>query len=112
MQAIALRFGGQVVAAREIVHGRSSPVLHDGRSFFRGLPSPFRATRYHSLAVAELPSELEVLARTPDGEVMALRHRTHRVAGVQFHPESVRTPRGLDLMRGVLRELTTPAATA
>lgn len=107
MQAIALHFGGAVVPAREVVHGRTSAIFHDHRYFFAGIPSPFRATRYHSLATAALPDCLEVLARTADGEIMALQHRHRPIAGVQFHPESVRTEHGLALMSGVLRQLTT-----
>lgn len=98
MQAIALHFGGRVVPAREIVHGRTSPIHHRATSFFAGLPSPFPATRYHSLATAELPDCLEPLAHTEDGEIMALRHRERPIAGVQFHPESVRTKYGLALV--------------
>ncbi len=103
MQAIALHFGAQVVPAREIVHGRTSPVRHAGAAFFGGLPSPLRATRYHSLATAALPPHLVPLAWTDDGEIMALAHRTLPIAGVQFHPESVRTRHGLALMANVLK---------
>jgi anthranilate synthase/aminodeoxychorismate synthase-like glutamine amidotransferase len=104
MQALGESFGGEVVAAREIVHGRTSRVHHAGRGAFAGLPSPMRATRYHSLAVARrtLPTCLEVTAWTEDGEIMGLRHRTAPIEGVQFHPESVGTPQGLALMRNVL----------
>ncbi len=105
MQAIALHFGGEVIPARRIVHGRTSRVFHDSTSIFSSLPSPFRATRYHSLAVGGLPDCLEVLARTSDGEVMALRHRTLPIAGVQFHPESVRSEQGLPLISNVLATL-------
>ncbi len=104
MQAIAQHFGGSVVPAKTIVHGRTSRIHHRGDCFLAGLPSPFRATRYHSLATAGLPASLEVLARTSDGEIMALRHRTRPIFGVQFHPESVATEFGLQLMAGVLRE--------
>lgn len=105
MQALGETFGGEVVAAREIVHGRTSRVYHAGRGAFAGLPSPLRATRYHSLAVARrsLPACLEVTAWTEDGEIMGLRHRNVPIEGVQFHPESVGTPRGLALMRNALR---------
>ncbi|GDX78639.1 aminodeoxychorismate/anthranilate synthase component II [Deltaproteobacteria bacterium] len=106
MQAIVLHFGGSVVPARQVVHGRTSAIHHDHRSFFAGIPSPFRATRYHSLATTGLPDSLEVLAHTADGEIMAVRHRERPIAGVQFHPESVRTEHGLALMGGALRELT------
>lgn len=101
MQAITLHFGGRVVPAREIVHGRTSPIHHRGGAFFAPLPSPFRATRYHSLACADLPDCLEALAWAPDGEIMALRHRSLPIVGVQFHPESVRTRHGLVLMAGL-----------
>jgi anthranilate synthase/aminodeoxychorismate synthase-like glutamine amidotransferase len=102
MQAIAEAWGGRVVRARRVVHGRTSPVEHTGAGAFAGLPSPFRATRYHSLAVADLPECLEVTARTRDGEIMGLRHRTLPIEGVQFHPESVRTRHGLALMANVV----------
>lgn len=107
MQAIGLAFGGRVVRARRVVHGRTSLIHHLGSGCFAGLPSPLRATRYHSLAVerASLPPELEVTAWTADGEIMGLRHRALPVEGVQFHPESVRTPLGLELIRGVLGRL-------
>lgn len=103
MQAIALHFGGKVVPAREIVHGRTSPIHHRGGAFFAALPSPFRATRYHSLATADLPPCLEALAWTADGEIMALRHRELPIAGVQFHPESVRTRYGLALVANLMK---------
>lgn len=105
LQAIVEGFGGRVGPARSIVHGRTSLVHHAGGGCFAGLPSPLRATRYHSLAAerASLPDALEVTAWTADGEIMGLRHRTLPVEGVQFHPESVRTPLGLELMRNVLR---------
>ncbi|WP_322802548.1 aminodeoxychorismate/anthranilate synthase component II [Thermoflexus sp.] len=102
-QAIAVAFGGQVVRAGRLMHGKASPILHDGRDLFAGLPNPFMAGRYHSLLVAEpLPEALEVAARTPEGEIMALRHRTHPTFGVQFHPESVLMPEGLRLLRNFL----------
>ncbi|WP_376789338.1 anthranilate synthase component II [Thermoflexus sp.] len=102
-QAIAAAFGGRVVRAGRLMHGKASPILHDGRDLFAGLPNPFIAGRYHSLLVAEpLPEALEVAARTPEGEIMALRHRTHPTFGVQFHPESVLTPEGLRLLRNFL----------
>lgn len=110
LQAMALAYGGRVVAARRVVHGWTSRVEHDGRGAFVGLPSPLRATRYHSLAAerASLPEVLEVSAWTRDGEVMGLRHRTLPVEGVQFHPESVRTEHGLALIANVLRGLRPP----
>lgn len=103
-QAIAAAFGGRVVRAGRLMHGKASPILHDGRDLFEGLPNPFMAGRYHSLLVAEpLPEVLEVTARTPEGEVMALRHRAHPTFGIQFHPESVLTPEGARLLWNFLR---------
>lgn len=99
-QMIGLHFGGSVVAAPELVHGKSTRVFHDGRTIYRGLNDPFDAGRYHSLIVAEsgLPDELEVSARTQTGEIMGLRHRSLPVEGVQFHPESILTPEGEKLL--------------
>jgi para-aminobenzoate synthetase component II len=96
LQAIAVAFGGRVVRAPEVLHGKTSEVLHDGAGVLAGLPRPFIATRYHSLVAdeAKLPAATEVTARTPDGTVMALRHRELPVEGVQFHPESVLTQGG------------------
>lgn len=105
LQAIALAFGGQVGAAREIIHGRTSRIFHTGAGCFVGIPSPFVATRYHSLAVTTVPDALEVTAWTDDGEVMGLRHREMNVEGVQFHPESVRTRHGQRLVANVLGRL-------
>jgi len=95
-QCIAQAFGGKVVRAGRIMHGKTSPILHDGRTIYRNMPSPFDATRYHSLCAdpASLPDCLEVSAWTEEGEVMGVRHRTHGVEGVQFHPESVLTRSG------------------
>ncbi len=101
-QAIVEAFGGDVGAARELVHGKASPVRHDGRGLFRGLPERFEAGRYHSLAATRLPDELEPCAFSDDGEVMAVRHRELPVVGVQFHPESVLTPVGPQLARNFL----------
>jgi para-aminobenzoate synthetase component 2 len=96
MQSMAVAYGGVVGRAPELLHGKTSPVLHEGAGVFAGLPSPFTATRYHSLAAVpeSVPSELEVTARTADGIVMGLRHRDLPVEGVQFHPESVLTEWG------------------
>ena len=104
MQALALAFGGEVVHAKSIVHGRTSAIHHLGEGCFHGLPSPFRGTRYHSLAVrrATLPECLQVTAWTDDGEIMGLRHRVLPLEGVQFHPESVRSEHGLQLLRTAL----------
>jgi len=95
-QSIAAAFGGRIVRARTPVHGKVSAVRHDGRTIFRGVPDAFTATRYHSLVVEEagLPDCLEVSARTEDGTVMGVRHRTYPVEGIQFHPESVLTTEG------------------
>jgi anthranilate synthase/aminodeoxychorismate synthase-like glutamine amidotransferase len=96
-------FGGKVVRAPRLVHGKTSPVYHYGDGLFAGLPSPFDATRYHSLIVAEpLPEALEVTAFTSEGEVMGLRHRTLPVFGVQFHPESILTHGGKQILRNFL----------
>ena len=106
-QSIGQAFGGTVVRAPRLMHGKTSPIEHDGRSLFSGLPSPFEATRYHSLIVdpASLPACLEVSARTREGEIMGLRHRTLAVEGVQFHPESVLTEHGLALIGNWLKGL-------
>ena len=102
-QAIVEAFGGEIGQARALLHGKSSPVEHDGKGVFRGLPDPIEAGRYHSLAALQVPDELEVTARTPDGEVMGVRHRELPIEGVQFHPESVLTPLGPDLARNFLK---------
>jgi anthranilate synthase/aminodeoxychorismate synthase-like glutamine amidotransferase len=104
-QAIGLAFGGQVVRARHLMHGKTSSVEHDGRGIFRGVSAPFAAGRYHSLAVADegWPAELEVTARaSEDGTVMGLRHREWPIHGVQFHPESVLTSEGHTILRNFL----------
>ncbi len=101
-QAIVEAFGGEVGQARALLHGKASPVYHDGRGVFAGLPDGFEAGRYHSLAAVRVPDVLEVTATADDGEVMAVRHRELRVEGVQFHPESVLTPLGPDLARNFL----------
>src|SRR3954471_1223019 len=103
-QAIGAAFGGKVVRAEKLMHGKTSAVEHDGKTIFRGLPSPFTATRYHSLIVQEkgLPKELEVSAQTADGTIMGLRHRSAKVEGVQFHPESVLTENGKALLQNFL----------
>jgi anthranilate synthase component 2 len=101
-QAIVEAFGGEVGYARELLHGKASPVEHDGTGLFTDLPQPFDAGRYHSLAATRLPDVLEPTAYAEDGEVMAVRHRTLPVVGVQFHPESVLTPDGPALARNFL----------
>ncbi|MCG0238336.1 MAG: aminodeoxychorismate/anthranilate synthase component II [Firmicutes bacterium] len=103
-QAIAVAYGGRVVPAPSPVHGKTSPVCHRGDPLFAGLPSPFAAGRYHSLMVEResLPPELEVIAETPDGVVMGIRHRRHPVVGVQFHPESILTEGGRRILANFL----------
>jgi len=104
-QCIAHAFGARVGRARRPMHGKTSEVRHDGSGIYGGLPNPFPAMRYHSLVVEEssLPAEFVVTARTADGEVMGLRHRLWPLEGVQFHPESYRTPAGPDLLRNFLK---------
>ena len=101
-QAIVEAFGGEVGQAKALLHGKASRVDHDGKGVFAGLPQRLEAGRYHSLAAVRVPDELEVSARTPDGEVMGVRHRELPVEGVQFHPESVLTPLGPELGRNFL----------
>ena len=103
-QCIAEAFGGAVVRASRLMHGKTSPILHDGRTIFAGLSNPFEAMRYHSLVVepASVPPSLEISAHTTEGEVMGLRHLAHRIEGVQFHPESIGTREGKDLLRNFL----------
>ncbi len=103
-QAMGQAFGGDVIRAKALMHGKTSPIEHEGRSVFAGLPSPFTATRYHSLAVKRetLPDVLEVTAWTADGEIMGLAHRTRPIHGVQFHPESIATEHGHDLLANFL----------
>jgi anthranilate synthase component 2 len=102
-QAIGAAFGGKIVRAPKLMHGKVSMIAHDGSGVFAGLPNPFQATRYHSLIVerSTLPSELEITAEA-DGLVMGMRHRTLPVEGVQFHPESILTPTGNDLLANFL----------
>jgi len=103
-QAIGAAFGGNVVRSVSLMHGKTSPILHDGRELFSGLPNPFLATRYHSLIVDRptLPECLEVTAWVENGEIMGMRHRELPVWGVQFHPESILTEGGMDLLRNFL----------
>ncbi len=103
-QAIGEAFGGKVIRAKKILHGKTSEISHDGKTIFRGLPKPFTATRYHSLIVERksLPRVLEISAETADGTIMGLRHRKLRVEGVQFHPESVLTGQGMEILRNFL----------
>jgi anthranilate synthase/aminodeoxychorismate synthase-like glutamine amidotransferase len=101
-QAIVEAFGGEVGQAKALLHGKASPVEHDGRGVFAGLPQTIDAGRYHSLAALRVPEELEISARTADGEVMGVRHRELPIEGVQFHPESVLTPLGPALAKNFL----------
>jgi len=104
-QAIGAAFGGRVVHAARLMHGKVSEIQHDGKSIFHGVPDPFTATRYHSLAVEResLPACLEVSAVAEDGEIMGLRHREYPVEGVQFHPESILTPEGMNILKNFLQ---------
>jgi anthranilate synthase/aminodeoxychorismate synthase-like glutamine amidotransferase len=104
-QAIGQAFGGKVVHAKELMHGKTSPVTHLGVGVFKGLPTPFTATRYHSLAVerSSLPADLEVTAWTEDGEIMGVKHRRFDVEGVQFHPESILTEHGHKMLENFLK---------
>jgi anthranilate synthase component 2 len=102
-QGIAVAFGGSVVRAEELMHGKVSAIHHDGRGVFKGLDQPFHAGRYHSLVIADpVPGELEVSARTEAGTIMGVRHRQFPIHGVQFHPESVLTSAGRQLLRNFL----------
>ncbi|MFM8841269.1 MAG: anthranilate synthase component II [Actinomycetota bacterium] len=105
MQAIAAAFGGSVVRAERLIHGGTSKIDHDGVGIFEGIPQHFNATRYHSLAVADLPPTLVVTAHSDDGEVMALRHESEEIVGVQFHPEAVLTEHGHQLLQNWLKSL-------
>lgn len=103
-QAIGQAFGGNVIRAERLMHGKTSPIHHQGESVFTGLPSPFTATRYHSLIVEResLPDCLEITAETAEGEIMGLRHKEYDVEGVQFHPESIITDHGHQILRNFL----------
>ena len=105
-QAIGQAFGGRIVHAKTLMHGKVSPIHHAGKGVFRGLPSPFNATRYHSLAIerGSCPADLEITAWTDAGEIMGVRHRTLAVEGVQFHPESILTEHGHALLRNFLTQ--------
>jgi len=104
-QAIGEAFGGRIVHAARVMHGKTSDIRHTAKGVFAGLPSPFRATRYHSLAIerASLPDCLEVTAESEDGEIMGVRHREFAIQGVQFHPESILTEHGHELLKNFLR---------
>ncbi|SFM31415.1 para-aminobenzoate synthetase component 2 [Paenibacillus sp. 1_12] len=105
-QSIGQVFGGEVIRAERLMHGKTSPIIHDGKTLFKGLPSPFTATRYHSLIVKRetLPDCLEISAETAEGEIMGLRHKDYPIEGVQFHPESIITDHGLQILRNFLQE--------
>ena len=107
-QAIAAAFGSKIIAARQLMHGKTSTVTADGQAVYRGISKPFKAMRYHSLAVerASLPDCLTVTAESEDGEIMGIRHRTHMTEGLQFHPESIMTTVGKRLLRNFLRDAT------
>ena len=111
-QSIGAAFGGRVVRAPVLMHGKTSPIAHDGRRLFADLPNPFDATRYHSLIVARdgLPDVLDVTAQSPDGLIMGLQHRSHPIYGVQFHPESILTAAGPALLRNFLTLAQVPVA--
>lgn len=104
-QSLAVAFGGEVVRAERLMHGKTSKIRHDGKTIFHQLPNPFDATRYHSLIVRRetLPSCFEISAETAEGEIMGLRHRSLGIEGVQFHPESILTMAGKDLLRNFLK---------
>ncbi|MFN3740584.1 MAG: anthranilate synthase component II [Thermodesulfovibrionales bacterium] len=104
-QAIGAAFGGRIVRAKNLMHGKTSMIFHDGKTIFEGLPSPFEATRYHSLVIERetLPEELIITAWTEDGEIMGVRHRRYIIEGVQFHPESILTKHGHDILRNFLK---------
>ena len=103
-QAIGYAFGGEVVRAEKVMHGKTSPILNDGKTIFQGIPNPFTAGRYHSLIVKRetLPSCLTVSAETAEGEIMGFRHREYPIEGIQFHPESILTPQGKRIIRNFL----------
>lgn len=102
-QCIGTVFGGRVARAKRIMHGKTSPIHHDGAGLFQDLPNPFQAMRYHSLIVEELPAGFEITARTDQNEIMGIRHEKWALEGVQFHPESYRTDTGLQILENFLR---------
>ncbi len=110
-QCIGQVFGGRIVRSPQVMHGKTSLIRHDGRGVFTNLPDPLEATRYHSLVVDRdsVPDELEITAETDDGTIMGLRHREHAIEGVQFHPESILTASGHDLLRNFLDQMTVRA---
>lgn len=106
-QSIGYAFGGKVVPAKRLMHGKTSTITADGKSIFEGINKPFQAMRYHSLVVSreKLPDCLEITAESEDGEIMGLRHRSHLTEGIQFHPESIMTPVGKRLLRNFIKQL-------
>lgn len=110
-QSLAYAFGGQIIRAERLMHGKTSMIHHDGKTIFQGLPNPFEATRYHSLIAnrSTLPQEFEISAETVEGEIMGIRHKPTGAEGVQFHPESILTTAGMDLLRNFLA-LPSPVA--
>ena len=104
-QSIGYAFGGTIVRAKRLLHGKTSQIYHDGKRIYEGVPTPFEATRYHSLLVegSSLPDELEVTAWTNEDEIMGIRHKEYLIEGVQFHPESILTKHGKDLLRNFIR---------
>lgn len=104
-QSIGYAFGGNIVRAKRLLHGKTSQIYHDGKRIYEGVPTPFEATRYHSLLVegSSLPDELEVTAWTNEDEIMGIRHKEYLIEGVQFHPESILTKHGKDLLRNFIR---------
>jgi anthranilate synthase/aminodeoxychorismate synthase-like glutamine amidotransferase len=104
-QSIGYAFGGKIVRAKRLLHGKTSMIYHDGKGIYEGLPNPFEATRYHSLLIEKesLPDELEITAWTDEDEIMGIRHRDYLIEGVQFHPESILTKHGKDLLRNFIR---------
>lgn len=103
-QAVGYAYGANIVRAERLLHGKTSPIIHDGKTIYRDIPNPFEATRYHSLLVEEasLPSDFEISAWTQEGEIMGIRHKEFSVEGVQFHPESILTECGKDLLRNFI----------
>lgn len=110
-QSLAFAFGGEIIRAERLMHGKTSMVHHDGKTIFQGLPNPFEATRYHSLIAnrKNLPADFEISAETVEGEIMGIRHKPTGAEGVQFHPESILTTAGMELLRNFLA-LPSPAA--
>jgi anthranilate synthase/aminodeoxychorismate synthase-like glutamine amidotransferase len=103
-QSIAYALGGRIIRAKRLLHGKTSMIIHDGMGIYSGIPNPFEATRYHSLLVDEetLPSELEITAWTDEGEIMGIRHRKYLLEGVQYHPESILTKYGKDILNNFI----------